>query len=456
MDFRSTDISKIKDEFPQKRDCLSKIVNYLRSENQKRICGVFGLKRTGKTTLMKQAALSIPDEERKKSVFITCEKESNFRRIVEFLRESIASGKKYFFIDEITLTDKFQILAEVLSDNLVDLKNARIVVSGTESLGLSLASHSSLYDRIEIVHTTYMPFAEFARIRGNSSIDHYIKHGCALSKQNPFETKQSTKEYIESCIVDNFIKSVEKSDKGPHCYPLDLKNPCKRKEAENAIRTIINFYIQNIGLDDFYNSYSERIYETVHKLLKEMDVILELPIETLRVNLDNPKENKSCHRLEVLSNPGMYFASLNNSRERAYEKILEQFVIADAFKMLEKKGDYCEDLGYTKLYRWRVARVLAKSKGYEDIAILIICDRKEKKTFAFEINHSGQLETKPLADCIEENFGKIAFSATLCDGKCDMDSKTTALDISYFLIDIYNNSNDSGYSIEDTITRFAH
>lgn len=214
MDFRSTDISKIKDEFPQKRDCLSKIVNYLRSENQKRICGVFGLKGTGKTTLMKQAALSIPDEERKKSVFITCEKESNFRRIVEFLKESIASGKKYFFITEITLTDKFHILAEVLSDNLVDLKNARIVVSGTDSFGLSLASHSSLYDRIEMVHTTYMPFAEFARITGNSSIDHYIKHGCALSKNNPFETKQSTKEYIESYIVDNFIARLKKTTEG--------------------------------------------------------------------------------------------------------------------------------------------------------------------------------------------------------------------------------------------------
>lgn len=535
-DFEISNISDIKDDFPQKRDCLSEIINYLNSDNNKRICGIYGLRRTGKTTLMRQALLSLPKKERDKAIFITCEKESNFRRILEFLKDSSTHGKKYFFIDEITFSDKFQLLAEVLSDNLADLKGAKIVVTGTDSLGLSLASHSNLYDRITMVHTTYMPFAEYARITGNKSIDHYIKHGSTLSQPSPFETKSSATEYIETSIIENFIKSIEKSE-GVRSYPPPLTELYENSELENAIQRIINQYTQTISLkslrkqfklsplengldvvakhpdeppmindgdlnttqitekvkkllkiDTFRTSLTKKHLESVKELLKEMDVITVVPVKTSFLN-QNSEQEEDNPALELLSHPGMYHANLGYTIEqlksnanwlpsvsqsdrklfldKVYKSsagiIMENFIIADVYKMLDKKGGYCEDLGYAKQYRWYVSKLSARIENHDEEVDLIVCDRKKKETFIFEIKHSNQsskeqskhLESKLFLTHIEKNFGKVKIAAVLYNGQTDMSFMTPRLNVSDFLIDIYEHAEEPNYSISDTVQRLS-
>ena len=159
---------------------------------------------------------------------------------------TIDSGKRYFCIDEITYAKNFQNLAEVLSDNFVSNYNARIILTGTDSLGLSLPSHSNLYDRAEFIHTTYMSFPEFSRIMNNNSIDFYMKHGNTLSEVNPFEDYNSANEYIETSVVSNMINSLHKSE-GVRTYPPALTELYENGELENAIQRIINQYPQKIG-----------------------------------------------------------------------------------------------------------------------------------------------------------------------------------------------------------------
>lgn len=354
IDFEIIDVSQIKDEFPEKRDCFFDVVNYIKSENKK-ICAVFGLRRTGKTVLLQQALLSLNEEDKNKSVFITCNRNTDFHNVLSFIKECINNGKKYFFIDEVTYATDFQNLSSVLSDNFISIYNVKIIVTGTDSLGLSLPSHSILYDRINLIHTTYMSFAEFYRITKNKSIDFYLKHGSTLSEISPFDKYQTTNEYIETSIISNMISSLEKSEE-IRTYPPALTELYEHKEIENAIQRIINQYSQTITLsalrrqfklsplntainnitknsvnpnlliksqleiekitenakkllkiDDFKTKIKEEHLEDIKNFLIEMDVITCMPV------LSSYKENRRNIDLELISHPRMYHANLSYS-----------------------------------------------------------------------------------------------------------------------------------------------
>lgn len=55
-----------------------------------------------------------------------------------------------------------------------------IVLSGTDSLGFWLSQYNELYDRAKIIHTTFIPYREHARLLGSSDIDEYIRYGGTL------------------------------------------------------------------------------------------------------------------------------------------------------------------------------------------------------------------------------------------------------------------------------------
>ena len=226
MTFETFDVDRIKDIYPQKRDCFQNLLNYLNKKNTSKICIIYGLRRTGKTVLMQQAVNALSEEQKKNSVYIRCNNETDFYDVLSYLKDCLNEGKRNIFIDEITYAKNFQNLAEVLSDNFVTNYNARIVLTGTDSLGLSLPSHSNLYDRADFIHTTYMSLPEFARIMNNDSIDFYMEHGNTLSEDNPFATPESAHKYIETSIVSNLIDSLYKSE-GVRSYPPSLTEPWK-------------------------------------------------------------------------------------------------------------------------------------------------------------------------------------------------------------------------------------
>ena len=41
-------------------------------------------------------------------------------------------------------------------------------------MGIMLAQSDILYDRIQMIHTSYIPFAEFSKLIENDSVDEYI------------------------------------------------------------------------------------------------------------------------------------------------------------------------------------------------------------------------------------------------------------------------------------------
>lgn len=243
----------------ERRDCFSKIQDFLKTPAADKVCLVFGLRRTGKTTLLKQLVLAMNEEEQKSTIYIKASTENTIEELNADLKLANKLKYKYVLIDEITLIEKFIDNAALLSD-VYAVQGMKIVLSGTDSLGFWFAQNEELYDRAVTIHTTFVPFREYSRLLKIDDIDEYIRYGGTLkagetnfedSDANSFDasfrTDESTRRYIDTAIAQNIQHSLKCYDRGNHFRNLiDLY---KKDELTNAINRIIEDMNQAFTVD---------------------------------------------------------------------------------------------------------------------------------------------------------------------------------------------------------------
>lgn len=243
----------------ERRDCFSKIQGFLKTPAADKVCLVFGLRRTGKTTLLKQLVLAMNEEEQKSAIYIKASTENTIEELNADLKIANKLKYKYVFIDEITLIEKFIDNAALLSD-VYAVQGMKIVLSGTDSLGFWFAQNEELYDRAVTVHTTFIPFREYSRLLKIDDIDEYIRYGGTLKAGETnfedtdanafdasFRTDESTRRYIDTAIAQNIQHSLKCYDRGNHFRNLiDLY---KKDELTNAINRIIEDMNQAFTVD---------------------------------------------------------------------------------------------------------------------------------------------------------------------------------------------------------------
>ena len=243
----------------ERRDCFSKIQDFLKAPAADKVCLVFGLRRTGKTTLLKQLILAMSEEEQKSAIYIKASTENTIEELNADLKLANKLKYKYVLIDEITLIEKFIDNAALLSD-VYAVQGMKIVLSGTDSLGFWFAQNEELYDRAVTIHTTFVPFREYSRLLKIDDIDEYIRYGGTLkagetnfedSDVNAFDasfrTDESTRRYIDTAIAQNIQHSLKCYDRGNHFRNLiDLY---KKDELTNAINRIIEDMNQAFTVD---------------------------------------------------------------------------------------------------------------------------------------------------------------------------------------------------------------
>ena len=185
----------------QKRDIFSDLQQYINSDNDKRVCALYGLRRTGKTTLMMQSLLEQNIDD---CMLILCSEEDD----TGTLKRELNQNKDYniIYIDEVTKLNNFVNTASILSDHYAIL-GKKIILSGTDSYALELASRDELYDRCHLLHTTYISFKEYNRLL-NKNIDEYIRFGGTLTDGKTFYNKDSEEKYLNSSIVNNIKNSL--------------------------------------------------------------------------------------------------------------------------------------------------------------------------------------------------------------------------------------------------------
>lgn len=204
----------------QKREAYARLQKYVYGTDRTRVCSVYGLRRTGKTTMLLQTIADMSEEDFAKTVYIKFKTSDSMDMIDRDLNKLSRAGYKYVFMDEVTLMEDFIDSAAVFSDIYVGM-GMKIVMSGTDSLGFNFASENELYDRVRMIHTTYIPFREYSRLLGIDSIDEYIRYGGTLRMGETdfddedlnngdvsFRDDESTRRYIDTAICRNIQHSL--------------------------------------------------------------------------------------------------------------------------------------------------------------------------------------------------------------------------------------------------------
>lgn len=153
----------------KKRSCYEKLHDYIYGDLQDRVFILYGLRRTGKTTLIRQLIGEMPNNELARTAFIQISSKDTLADVNADLKKLENSNYKYIFIDEVTLLADFIEGAALFSDVYASC-GMKIVLSGTDSLGFLLSSSDQLYDRCVMLHTTFIPYREFENVLGIKNI----------------------------------------------------------------------------------------------------------------------------------------------------------------------------------------------------------------------------------------------------------------------------------------------
>ena len=262
----------------KRRFCFSDLKNFLIPGSYiGKVMILYGLRRTGKTTLMFQAISEYSIKESAKVCYIKCNNGDTIYQLFDDLKYLTENGFSYIFIDEVTLLEDFINLSSTISD--IYGTKAKIVLSGTDSLGFLIAIRHELYDRYKMIHTTYISYKEFAYTLANKTIDEYIEYGGTMSMEGIDYNKtirygnNRINEYVDSSIIHNIIHSLKNVDNGKyffHLYDLYEKN-----ELENVINRIIEDNNHRFTISVIEQDFKSHDYGSLKQILSSPKNISE-------------------------------------------------------------------------------------------------------------------------------------------------------------------------------------
>lgn len=227
----------------KKRECFGRLHDYVYGQGYDKVFILYGLRRTGKTTLIRQIFNEMTDEELGRTAFIQVMPQDTMADLNRDLRILERNGFRYVFIDEVTLIEDFIEGAALLSD-IFAAGGMKIVLSGTDSLGFVFAEDEQLYDRCILAHTTFIPYREFDAVLGIHGIDEYIRYGGTMSlggthynETSTFSTKKKTDEYVDTAIAENIQHSLKHYQHGGHFR--SLRELYEENELTGAINRVV-------------------------------------------------------------------------------------------------------------------------------------------------------------------------------------------------------------------------
>ncbi|MBQ5342695.1 MAG: AAA family ATPase [Oscillospiraceae bacterium] len=226
-----------------RRECYSVLRDYIFGPQQDKVFVLYGLRRTGKTTMIRQIFADMNGEMLKKTAFIQITAKNTLSDVNRDLRALERNGYRYVFLDEVTLMEDFIDGAAVLSD-VFAASGMKIVLSGTDSLGFLFTEDQQLYDRCIMLHTTFIPYREFEQVLGIKGIDEYIRYGGTMSvgglnynEDSPFASSANAREYVDTAIAHNIQHSLRCYQQSGHFRKL--QELYKKDELTSAINRVV-------------------------------------------------------------------------------------------------------------------------------------------------------------------------------------------------------------------------
>ncbi len=284
----------------KKRECYHDLYDYIVNDYTGRVCILYGLRRTGKTTMLYQL---LHDIDISKTVYIKVDESNTMGDLIKDINYLTKQGIQYFLIDEVTLLSDFINSAASLSDIYCSM-GYKIVLSGTDSLGFDFARRDELYDRTVTIHTSYIPYKEFANLLYKSDIDDYIEYGGTLQKENmkigelrykesefTFLDDNGTRKYIDTAISQNIQRSLRNERFGSKFY--FLKELYDNNELTNAINRIVESMNHDFVLSVIQDLFvSHDLGSARQMLLHERDEEVQFALSNIneKAVLDTLKE----------------------------------------------------------------------------------------------------------------------------------------------------------------------
>ena len=401
----------------KKRYCYKKLISYLNDNTYGKVCILYGLRRTGKTTLIFQAINELSEDQ---TAYIKITSQDTMSDLVKDLNKLYEKGYKYIFIDEITLLEDFINTAAVLSD-VFCVMNMKIVLSGTDSLGFNIANEDELYDRNIMIHTSYISFKEYNYLLGIDSIDKYIEYGGTLRIENlryddedyfeeevSFRDDESTRKYIDSAISRNIQNSLKNYSAGK--YFNSLIEPYHNNELTNIINRIIedfnhNFVIEvieqkfkshdlgsakQILLHDAPDPKSHVLYEIDYQqLLSKLKTLLEIK-EKEQLNTIITKKHlyqikQYLYRLDLIKDYSVLYSNGEKENKILFTQVGMRYSIVKALVYSLIQDKYFANININdKTYIINKILEDVKGKLLEEIIILDINNRNNKNIKAFK------------------------------------------------------------------------
>ncbi len=480
----------------RKRDCFTELENYLYAPVNDRVLILYGLRRTGKTTMIRQAIYEMDDDQIKQTAFIQVKTGDSVEKIYKDLRELERRGIKYAFIDEVTLLDDFIEQAALFSDIFAS-SGMKIVLSGTDSLGFLFSQDEQLYDRAIMIHTTFIPYREFERVLGICGIDNYIKYGGTMSmggvdynkNQMTFATSKTTNEYVDSAIALNIQHSLKNYQHAGHFR--GLKDLYEKAELTNVINRIVEdmnhrfvvevvrraFYSQDLGIakgnlrkdktapTDILDDIDD--LEITERLMSRLD-IMNASDQTITINESHLKEiQEYLQLLDLIESIDVISSSKDTNKQKRFVFTQPGLRYSQAESLISSllEDDVFRDIGIKE--RMRIStRILNEVKGrmMEDIVLLetkkalpdknvfvlqfpigeydmVVSDPKSITCRLYEIKHSdkkvaGQarhLIDKEKCDYAEKQYGKITKRAVIYNGSANLDEEVEYINAADYL-----------------------
>ena len=227
----------------RRRECFQQLYDYVYGDPQDKVFILYGLRRTGKTTMIRQIFAEMRDTELAKAAFIQITAKDTLADVNRDLKILEAHGFRYVFLDEVTLMEDFIEGAALFSDVFAAC-GMKIVLSGTDSLDFLFTEDEQLYDRCVLLHTTFIPYREFETVLGIHGIDEYIRYGGTMSlggihynENSTFASKEKTDEYVDTAIARNIQHSLR-------CYQYEghfrhLRDLYDKNELTSAINRVV-------------------------------------------------------------------------------------------------------------------------------------------------------------------------------------------------------------------------
>ena len=454
----------------KKRECFSKLHDYVFGNSTDRVFILYGLRRTGKTTLIRQVISEMTEEMQQQTAFVHVTSQVDLAKINLDMRQLKKSGYRYVFIDEVTLMDDFIEGAALFSDIFAS-SGMKVVLSGTDSLGFLFSEDRELYDRCFMVHTTFVPYREFEKVLGIKGIDEYIRYGGTMSlggvdyNRNgmTFATKESAADYINSAIARNIQHSLKNYQDGTHFRNLaQLYEVNELTSAINRIVEDINHrfaleVLQQIDVNEVteqlrqlleIKNKPERVVEIndahrneIKEYLDLLDITMDIDIVYLS-NL-NQKEKRT-----VITQPGLRYAQA--------EALIKSLMLDDVFRMLslternvvtariisDIQGRMMEDIVLLETQmafpKCEVFK-LVFARGEFD---MVIFDAETASCTIYEIKHSAEKVAAQYQHLIDDEkckatefrFGPIKEKYVIYRGEtCRMDNTIQYLNVEEYL-----------------------